>query len=243
MSHRRIPFSSEEAAELVRLYIDFDGTVPDTALDDLTQSLRSKAGIFDESFRPPHGLRDQLRAIDHYARTGGNSRDGKIGQQLRDAYDRGVASSPGATGLPEPSGYERDSALRRAIELHAMRVVRDWLIQEGFEVEDTSASRPYDFEARRRSELRHVEVKGTRGDGSTVFVTAGEVRDAREMPGRSVLAVVAKIEIEGNIASGGELKITDPWVPVDQSLEPTAYRHDLTVAEEQRSDVHTGGID
>jgi len=119
---------------------------------------------------------------------------------------------------------------RKAVELRAMAVTERWLKVEGFDVVDTSATRPYDFEATRQGERVFVEVKGTTGAGEQVTLTAGEVEHARSHPEESVLAVVADIELDARDASdpraiGGELRVHRPWHPADEDLRALAYSY------------------
>lgn len=124
-------------------------------------------------------------------------------------------------------GFSTDSAMRRAVELHAMELTRAWLEQEGWSVEDRSASESYDFLALRNGATLFVEVKGTTGDGSSIQLTRLEAEFALEHRAAMALAVVAGIRlarIDGKVeASGGVLAVRQPWAPALGSLRPISY--------------------
>ena len=75
------------------------------------------------------------------------------------------------------------------------QLARAWYESEGFVVEDTSGTCPYDLRCTKGDAEVRVEVKGTRGDGSTVEVTIGEVVNARGNGWRTDLFIVSRIEI------------------------------------------------
>jgi hypothetical protein len=142
-----------------------------------------------------------------------------------------------AAALPEPSperrrtvrgqGYEPDPAVRLAIEHHAMVMTKEKFAALGFEVEDTSARYPFDLRCRRGDLEVRVEVKGTRGDGSTVEVTSGEVDNARGTLWRTNLHVVSEIRVELGTpprTTGGVEFHVEGWCPADENLTPTRYR-------------------
>jgi hypothetical protein len=129
-------------------------------------------------------------------------------------------------------GRRIDPRQRAAIEDRAMQIARERLEGDGWTVVDVSANRPYDFECSRRTELVHVEVKGTTGDGSSVLLTPGEVRHARERdPTGTSLAIVSEIELRIDqagepIASGGSLELILPWdLDTLGELRPTGFEY------------------
>ena len=68
---------------------------------------------------------------------------------------------------------------RRAVELRAMKVSKDWLRKEDYEAEDMSSRKSYDFLALKDGEEWIVEVKGTTGDASAILLTKNEVAEHR----------------------------------------------------------------
>lgn len=79
-------------------------------------------------------------------------------------------------------GRQADPRIRRAVEMRAMEVAREYYERHGYSVEDTSLQRSYDYLASRSGENRRVEVKGLQGAGDSVTVTAGEVNAALAGP-------------------------------------------------------------
>ena len=131
-------------------------------------------------------------------------------------------------------GRETDPKVRKAIELYAMERARRLYEKDNFVVKDVSANRPYDLQCvRPGTRTRKVEVKGTRGHGRTVFLTANEVQSARDVSEPTDLVVVSGVELaEKNgepVASGGALKVYRRWVPLDEDLKATEYRYSVPV--------------
>lgn len=124
-------------------------------------------------------------------------------------------------------GRMQDQGRREAVELHAMRLAQLYYEREGYTVEDTSATEPYDLQCEKGGDIRLVEVKGTTLAGSTVELTAGEVESAREYV--TDLFVVSDIECIGHgeeaRATGGNCRVFRDWDPEGDDLEPTAYRY------------------
>jgi hypothetical protein len=126
-------------------------------------------------------------------------------------------------------GYADSPEVRRAIELQAMAHATKYFVDLGYEVEDTSANRPYDLVARRGAEHWYVEVKGTQSRGETVLVTRREVEHARAHAGLCVLYVLHSVVVEkadgAARATGGVAVVTSPWVPTDDRLSATQYEY------------------
>jgi hypothetical protein len=106
---------------------------------------------------------------------------------------------------------------------------------EGYEVEDTSARQPYDLRCPRADEEVRVEVKGSQGEGSEVFLTAGEVEHARSSGVRTDLFVWGQIQvIEGNDGPrgvGGQLVAhLQNWTPLETELKATQYLYRVPAA-------------
>lgn len=145
--------------------------------------------------------------------------------------DAPVASSGRRDG---GQGYSSDAARNKAVELRAMRVVRDHLEQsEGWLVNDTSAFRPYDFFCQRGEERLYVEVKGTTSAGASVHVTIGEVAHARRHAEECALYVVTGIEVTRAgteiVATGGSMGVVlRPWrVDAVGELLPKTFEYRL----------------
>jgi len=122
---------------------------------------------------------------------------------------------------------------RKAVELRAMKLVADLYTSEGWILTDTSNSRPYDFKATRGSDNRFIEVKGTTGEGISIILTNGEVKQAKDNPRSSVLVIVSRINLDRTtdspIASGGVISLhLNPWILDDDKLTPTQFRYQLS---------------
>ncbi|PFG40602.1 uncharacterized protein DUF3883 [Georgenia soli] len=129
------------------------------------------------------------------------------------------------------SGYIADSAVRSAIEWHAVNLAVEAYISLGYEVEYTGASKPYDLLVTQGSDVRRVEVKGTSGAAKTVELTIGEVDNSRETTPTD-LYVVDGIqwwrEADGTVQTdGGDTRWWTDWVAADSSLKATRFRYFL----------------
>jgi hypothetical protein len=125
-------------------------------------------------------------------------------------------------------GRMSDAALRKAVEVRAMDVVRKHFKSQGWRLEDTSTRRSWDYEATRGDEQIRIEVKGTTGVGTHVQLTAGEVINALSYPG-CVLGVVFDIVLDTSgpepVASGGQFHLIQPWELDESHLRPLAYEY------------------
>jgi uncharacterized protein DUF3883 len=125
-------------------------------------------------------------------------------------------------------GHERDPAVRMKVEQHAMDLAEAYYRDLGFTVEVTATTKPYDLSCKRGTEEVRVEVKGTQGDGSSVEVTIGEVRNTEGTEWRTDLYVVSGILISkagGDIIpSGGSARLVEAWRPRSKDLEATRFR-------------------
>lgn len=131
-------------------------------------------------------------------------------------------------GMPtDGQGFLTDSGARRAIELHAMKLVTEHYKAQGWTVTDRSASESYDLLAEADDQVLFIEVKGTTGRGEVIELTRKEVEFAQANYARMALAVVAHIALSGigqeASASGGELVIRRPWEPKASALQPINF--------------------
>jgi hypothetical protein len=131
---------------------------------------------------------------------------------------------------PSSQGYMQDAARKRAVELCAVAAAIAHYFGQGYKVENTSATEPYDLRCRKRKQEVRVEVKGSLGDAAEVFLTAGEVEHARKSGVRTDLFVWGHIKIvgDGNEVSGIEGRLVfhcERWNPSDGDLTSTQYRY------------------
>ena len=126
---------------------------------------------------------------------------------------------------------EHDEKRNKAVELRAMEVAARCYREQGWKVEDVSATESYDLRCTRDGDELHVEVKGTTGAGAVVTLTPNEVEHARER--RTALFVLSHIEVsytDGGepTASGGRECVLDPWdIDGEGELRPSEYRYRL----------------
>jgi hypothetical protein len=121
--------------------------------------------------------------------------------------------------------WESDAVVRRAVEDYAQGLMSKHFESDGWVVEDTRVGRPYDAIATRRDDVIYLEAKGTRGDGSSVLVTEGEVNWARGHKGQCFIGVVSGIRLEARkIVPGSGVLTVREWNPKPKELTPTAHR-------------------
>ena len=87
---------------------------------------------------------------------------------------------------------------------------------EGYAVHDVSRTESYDLQCLQTGRELHVEVKGTTGEPDSVLITSNEERHARDYL-HVALFVVYGIDLSGRytaapVASGGQVRVLDPWV-------------------------------
>ncbi|SDY29669.1 protein of unknown function [Citreimonas salinaria] len=126
-------------------------------------------------------------------------------------------------------GFGLTAKERKAVELRAMALAGQWLRDNGYNPKDTSATKPYDFEATSGDEKLYVEVKGTTSDvADAIAMTHGEVNLHRNKKGQTALMIVTGIRLQKEpsapTATGGTLETHVGWDIDAWSLHPTAYR-------------------
>jgi hypothetical protein len=137
--------------------------------------------------------------------------------------------SAGAVAAPvrnrRGAGRSNDPAATAAVEKWAEDLAAQLYVQEGWSVE--REGKPFDLRCTRGSEERHVEVKGTTGEGASVFLTRNEVLHAAQFP--TDLVVVTGVALDRRAepvsASGGSLHRFADWVPAQVDLRPTQYEY------------------
>jgi len=166
---------------------------------------------------------DRLRAIYDAQRTG--SHLGPTDTEEREIESTARPLRGGRVG----QGFRISPHERRAVELRAMEVARDWLVAQGFSIRDVSLSSSFDYEATKGGETLKIEVKGTTGDGADeVLMTKNEVDLHTAEQGKTGLIVVSGIRLNGvgetATASGGHLSAELCWDIREWVLVPLAYR-------------------
>jgi Domain of unknown function (DUF3883) len=126
-----------------------------------------------------------------------------------------------------------NSAERKAVERCAQGQAEAHFEGLGWEVHDVSASEPFDLRCRRSGEELHVECKGTIGLGQGVVLTRGEVVHVRNFP-NAALYIVSSIHVDRSdslhpVATGGKVKILEPWMIQDDQLIGTQFLYRLPI--------------
>ncbi len=124
------------------------------------------------------------------------------------------------------AGFQPNSKIRKAVELHAMGRAEREFNARGYQVEDVSKRRPYDLLCTKSEGVKYVEVKGSQGVGIDVVLTAGEVDFIQKNSADCVLCVVGGITVKGSRkpkTSGGTLSLAEPFDLSTGSLKALAY--------------------
>lgn len=141
---------------------------------------------------------------------------------VQDAAADHLEAQLGEQGI---GGFQPDSKVRCAIELHAMSRAVAYFESDGWFVEDTHVGNPFDLRISRDGESFRVEVKGTTGEGREVVLTRGEVESAERSP--SALFILRRVKVssdgEAVTASGGEVVLHMPWKLHQGSLTAVSY--------------------
>jgi len=129
------------------------------------------------------------------------------------------------------AGYVSDPKVRKAIEIQAMKQADELLQQLGYQTKDVSANNPYDIHATRGDEQMAVEVKGSSGTATTVELTIGEVKKARETGMETMLVVVDQIPVTksslGIQTGSGRVRFWPDWDPDPSGnrLQPIRFKY------------------
>jgi hypothetical protein len=121
------------------------------------------------------------------------------------------------------------AAENKAIEQHAVNLVRRYLEDRHYVTTDVGATESYDVRAVRADQVVKIEVKGTTSDGAEIVLTYNEVELHNTEHPNNALAVVKHIILDhtGPTARGGELELLMPWSVERERLRPMAYRYRL----------------
>jgi hypothetical protein len=121
------------------------------------------------------------------------------------------------------------TAENKAIEQHAVDLVRRHFEAEHYTTTDVGATESYDIYAVKADHEAKIEVKGTTSDGSEIVLTYNEVELHKAEHPNNALAVVKRIILDrtGPTARGGELQLLMPWDLRPERLRPIAYRYHI----------------
>lgn len=147
---------------------------------------------------------------------------------LIDAEENSKIVNPLRKRSSRSQGYGLNYEERKAVELRAMEVTKEYLLSMGYKPKDTSANKPYDFVVMSESNEIKVEVKGTTSDIFDSFLmTANEVKLHNEEKGHTALSLVSGIKFKERgkkpSCSGGKLDFYDKWDIGSWSLKPITF--------------------
>ena len=128
--------------------------------------------------------------------------------------------------IERSAGFQPNSKVRRAVELHAMIRAQKEFESRGYEVKDVSKKEPYDLRCSKSNEVKYVEVKGTQAGGTDIVLTAGEVNFIEKNAAHSILCVVHGIAVSGKgrpKTTGGKLSLMEPFDLSAGLLKPLAF--------------------
>ena len=145
-----------------------------------------------------------------------------------DAEENGKTVNPLRKRSARAQGYGLNHKERKAVEMRAMEVTKEYLLSKGYKVKDTSANKPYDFLARSGSDEIKVEVKGTTSDIFDSFLmTTNEVALHNDEKGMTALSLVSSIKLKDRgdnpSCEDGNLEFYDKWDISKWSLKPITF--------------------
>ena len=150
-----------------------------------------------------------------------------------------IVKDLGISKAQRGQGRQPDVQVRNAVEREAMRQAASYYSGEkqSYRVVDNSKTQPYDLLCARDSEVRYVEVKGTRSRGMTIELTRGEVQLAHARFPKVDLFLVHSMKVKKSMngkvrASGGVPTRLSPWKPRESNL--TAETYTYTFPDESR---------
>ena len=125
-------------------------------------------------------------------------------------------------------GFRPSLVQRQAIEERAMVVAREYLeTEKKWRVQDKSRTESFDYLCEHDNETIYVEVKGTTSNGESIVLTRSEVEHHRSVFPRNGLAVVRRIELNGDVATGGDIEFIAPWDIQDTQLRIVSYLYEV----------------
>lgn len=124
-----------------------------------------------------------------------------------------------------------DAAVRRAVELQALRQAKAHLEKDGSVVTDVGSSRSFDLllSSTNGGADRQVIVRGSTESVLKVDLSSAAVDDVHRAPTDLILVHDIPCKREGAevITSDGDLDVRQGWQPSISSLTPVQYRHTL----------------
>ena len=156
----------------------------------------------------------------------------KLGRTGAGTGDSKATEPPSADSITSylqgSQGFEPDPRVRRAIEIAAVRKARRHYEGDGYGV--VEVGKPFDLECTKGRSTLFVEVKGSRGPATKIFLTPNEVSFARTRKMELFIVHSMKLEKAGRavVATGGTRQIISPWKPRASRLAPVMYSYDTS---------------
>jgi hypothetical protein len=149
---------------------------------------------------------------------------------LAAAAENAVADCAGKPQKRGGQGFQINLASKIAVEDYSMKRATQYWEKRGI-VEDVHGNSSYDLVCTVRGSKKHIEVKGTTGEGLEILVTPNEVKHAKTYADVCLTVVsniVVRVTPKGRIrASGGEVTVFDPWKINDGKLTAVGYVHEV----------------
>jgi hypothetical protein len=153
---------------------------------------------------------------------------GRVSEEVTEALTA-IESAAGQTSRGRKQGWGLSTSERKAVELRAMDMAREYLLRDGWtNIVDTSANHSYDLLATKAALTIKVEVKGTTSSGEHVLLTRNEVElHCKEFPNNALIVVKGIVLVRDAlpVATGGVLVVHLPWELDRSTLEPLGYEY------------------
>jgi hypothetical protein len=127
-------------------------------------------------------------------------------------------------------GFNLTGPQRKEVELRAMDVAKEYLLDQEYTVSDVSMSQSCDFLASKAGVDTPVEVKGTTSSLGSIVLTFNEVELHKESFPNNMLIVVTDINLDKSeppAATGGTMHLFSPWEIDLGALKPISYEYKL----------------
>ncbi|MEI7478665.1 MAG: DUF3883 domain-containing protein [bacterium] len=144
------------------------------------------------------------------------------------------------SALQIQAGKQNDPDIRGKIENHAMKRCMKYYSDEGYDVEDVSASKPYDIVIRKDGQEKLVEVKGLQTAlieddeiaNISIILTRNEVEISKRRSEEMILFIVHSIQLDENrdvVKNSGSNCIIHPWEVKEDQLTPISYNYNVII--------------
>ena len=152
-----------------------------------------------------------------------------VEQTVRAYHKASRMEKPVADDVP---AIQLDQECRKAVENRAMAVAEAELLKRGYAISNSAGNNPFDFYATKGKKIIYVEVKGTTlAEAKSIILTSTEVLWQIEKHPHNALMLVSGIVLDKQskppVASGGKLKVIQPWRLDSERLRETQFVYRL----------------